>query len=125
MSAPDLGDPADICLIVATRAGVILAALGDATVCGWQPDKLVGESIATALVPERYREAHVEGMITYRFTGKGPVLGRCLPIEARGPEGDEYPVWLTVFGYEEFSGLLFGLMQRRDSTGSAGCGALA
>jgi PAS domain S-box-containing protein len=116
-AAADLGAPAKSCLIVATRAGVIIAAMGDvAGVCGWQPDALVGEAIATALVPERYRKAHMRGMAKYRETGEGPVLGRRLAIEAIDSAGREYPVWLTVFGFEQFSGLLFGVLRRRPLT---------
>jgi sigma-B regulation protein RsbU (phosphoserine phosphatase) len=118
------GEHAESCLIIATQNGVIIAALGYVFgVCGWQPDALVGEAISTALIPERYREAHMQGMAKYRETGEGPVLGRRLAIEALDPAGREHPVWLTVFGYEEYSGLLFGVLRRRHPTGPVECGA--
>lgn len=100
-------------LIVATELGVILEAKGDIeAICGWKSVDLVGQRIL-AIVPRAMRDEHLKGMTHYRATGEGPIIGKTLELKALGPDDTLYPVWLTVFGYEKYSELIYGLLESR------------
>lgn len=63
---------------------------------GWSESEAVGRSLVRTIVPERYRERHLEGMEQFRATGKGPILDRRIEIEALHRAGHEFPVELSV-----------------------------
>jgi PAS domain-containing protein len=46
-----------------------------ADVFGWSRDEVVGREMADLTIPERYREAHRNGLRRYLETGRGEVLG--------------------------------------------------
>jgi hypothetical protein len=101
-------------LVIATRNGVVMGVLGDTHgVLGWSAADLIGGSIATALVPKASRVAHLEGMAAYRDTGHAPILGKTLTLEALDQQGQPRPVYLTVFGYETYTRLIYGLIEAR------------
>lgn len=100
-------------LVIATEHGVILEAKGQIElVCGWKAKDLVGQDIS-AIVPRAMRKDHLQGMEHYRKTGEGPVIGKTLELKALGPDDTLYPVWLTVFGFEKYSELIYGLLESR------------
>ena len=68
------------------RILAISAPLADAL--GWDPDDLVGRRIV-AIVPHRYREAHVAGFSRHLSTGDSRVLGVAIDLPVLRADGTE------------------------------------
>ena len=68
------------------RILAISTPLADAL--GWAPDDLVGRRIV-ALVPHRYREAHVAGFSRHLSTGDSRVLGVAIDLPVLRADGTE------------------------------------
>jgi len=63
---------------------------------GWTREQALGRSLAETIIPERYREAHTEGVHRFVRTGEGPVLNNRLEMTALHLDGHLFPVELTV-----------------------------
>jgi PAS domain S-box-containing protein len=63
---------------------------------GWTREQAVGRSLAETIIPERFREVHIEGMHRFVRTGEGPLLNRRLELTALHQDGHHFPVELTV-----------------------------
>jgi PAS domain S-box-containing protein len=77
------------------------------SVFGWKRDEVIGRSLSTAIVPEKYREAHREGMKKYLRTGEGPVLNNRIEISAVHRDGHEFPIELTIWPVRRGSEVIF------------------
>jgi PAS domain S-box-containing protein len=62
---------------------------------GHEPGALVGERLL-ALIPERYRQAHVAGFTLHFLTGREPLIERPVTVPALRADGSETLVELTV-----------------------------
>lgn len=74
---------------------------------GWSRAEAIGSKLATLVIPERYRPAHVRGMAHYLATGEGPVLDRLIEIEALCSDGREIRVELSITASDQFGPKLF------------------
>ncbi len=74
---------------------------------GYQREEILGRCMAELIVPEHLRAAHQQGMATYRETGKGPVLGQRIEVEALRADGTVFPVELAITPIRLESGTLF------------------
>ncbi len=63
---------------------------------GYKREDTIGRNLAEVLVPERYRQMHIDGMERYKKTGDGPVIGTRIEIEALCADGSEIPVELAI-----------------------------
>jgi PAS domain S-box-containing protein len=63
---------------------------------GWTRDEAVGRSLAETIIPERFREAHIEGIHRFVRTGEGPLLNQRLELTVLHQDGHQFPVELTV-----------------------------
>jgi two-component system sensor histidine kinase/response regulator len=63
---------------------------------GWTFEEALGCSVAETIIPERYREAHREGLKHFLATGEGPVLNQRIELTALHRDGHEFPVELTI-----------------------------
>lgn len=103
-----------LALVLATGDGSILVVLGDSeTVLGWTVRDLIGSTLAETIVPHRYRADHRAGMELFTQTGYAPIFNQRLALFAQARDGGEHPVWLTVFGQDEWTGCLFALLEQR------------
>jgi diguanylate cyclase (GGDEF)-like protein/PAS domain S-box-containing protein len=70
------------------------------TLFGWAREEAVGRSVAELIVPERFREAHNQGLARYLTTGQGRVLG--VPVQTQGmrKDGTEVQIELTRWALE-------------------------
>ena len=68
---------------------------------GWSRDEAVGSEAAERIMPERYREAHREGLRRFLACGDGPILGRRVELSGSRRDGSEFPVELTVSAFRE------------------------
>ena len=73
---------------------------------GWEEKHVLGKSLSSIIIPERYRQMHENGIKNYLKTGKGPALNTLLELRAINRHKEEFPVELTVLpikqGDEEF-----------------------
>lgn len=64
---------------------------------GWSRDDVLGKVLVDLIVPPQHRQAHVQGIRSYRETGVGPVLNSRIEISALHRDGHEFPVELTIW----------------------------
>ena len=74
---------------------------------GWPAAKVMGKSLATVIVPERYRDAHVRGLDRFLRTGKGPMLNSRVELLALHRDGSEFPVEVSITAVRVRGGFSF------------------
>jgi len=87
------------------------------TLFGYEEHEMLGQPLVH-LMPERYREAHLQGIERFRQTGEARMLGKTVEIEGLRKDGTEFPVELSVVATgsgtdAHFSGILRDLTERR------------
>ena len=84
-------------VVVMTSDGIV-AEWNDraASIFGWSREEALGQAMAELIIPERYREAHKDGIRRYLQTGKGEVLGRRAEVSGIKKNGEEFPVELSI-----------------------------
>jgi PAS domain S-box-containing protein len=78
-----------------------------AGVFGWSRDEAIGRTMADLIIPERYREAHRNGLQRYLETGRGSVLGTRIEVAGLKKNGNEFPVELSISAVRDGHGVLF------------------
>jgi len=63
---------------------------------GYTYDEANGMPLSELIIPQRYREAHLQGMNHFIKTGVGPVLNKTIEINALHKSGNEFPVSLSI-----------------------------
>jgi PAS domain S-box-containing protein len=63
---------------------------------GYDREAVIGQELAEKIIPPSLRDAHRQGLLRYRATGEGAVLGRRVEITAMRADGTEFPVELAV-----------------------------
>jgi PAS domain S-box-containing protein len=76
-------------------------------VFGWSRDEAVGQVMADLIIPERYREAHRNGLRRYLESGKGEILGRRIEVSGLRKNGEEFPVELSISPIQDRESILF------------------
>jgi len=101
-AVPSEWDPASVTqaegsVIAANEASQIIAvSRAAAELLGYQdPAELVGSRIV-AIIPERYRQAHLAGFTMYLLVGRNPLLHRAVRVPALRRDGTEVDVELLV-----------------------------
>ncbi|HEY9784487.1 MAG TPA: ATP-binding protein [Candidatus Obscuribacterales bacterium] len=64
---------------------------------GWRRDEAIGRQLSDMIIPERYRDAHRQGLKKYGETGEGPAINKRIEISALHRDGREFPVELAIF----------------------------
>ena len=87
---------------------------------GYTRDAVVGQEMASLILPVRFREAHRRGMARVVETGEGMLLGRRLEMVGARADGSEFPVELTITrtaggGAAQFIGYLRDISQQKDA----------
>jgi PAS domain S-box-containing protein len=84
--------------VVVIKSDGVVADWNDraAGVFGWSRDEAVGRTMADLIIPERYREAHRNGLQRYLETGIGSVLGTRIEVAGLKKNGKEFPVELSI-----------------------------
>jgi PAS domain S-box-containing protein len=78
-----------------------------AVVFGWSRDEAVGRAMADLIIPERYREAHRNGLRRYLETGRGEILGSRIELPGLRKNGEEFPVELSISPLQDGESILF------------------
>jgi len=63
---------------------------------GWARSEAIGQTLSHLIIPERYREAHEQGLRRYFETGEGPVLNKRIEITGLHRGGHEFPIELMI-----------------------------
>ena len=74
---------------------------------GYSREDALGQRLSGLIIPDRYRDAHENGLKHYLKTGEGPVLGNRIEIEGLHADGSELQVELAVKDIEGPKGKLF------------------
>ena len=84
--------------VVVMRDDGIVADWNDqaVNVFGWTREEAVGHAMADLIIPERYRQAHKNGLERYLSSGEATVLGRRIEVSAIRKNGEEFPVELAI-----------------------------
>lgn len=64
---------------------------------GWAFGEVQGRRLAETIIPERYRQAHLEGVKRFLETGTKKIMNQRVEISALHKDGREFPVALTVW----------------------------
>lgn len=63
---------------------------------GWRQQEAIGAEMASLIIPERYREAHRQGLERFLATGQGPLLRKRIEITGLRKTGEEFPIELSI-----------------------------
>lgn len=74
---------------------------------GYKKSDIIGQNMATLIVPERYQSAHNAGMKRMRDTGKANILGQRIEIESVRANGEEFMSELAISRSRSSSGDIF------------------
>lgn len=62
---------------------------------GYRQGEMLGQPL-TILMPERFRQAHVDGIKRYLTSREGKVVGKTMELTARHRDGKEFPIELAL-----------------------------
>jgi PAS domain S-box-containing protein len=83
-------------IISADHTGVIVSWNKAATnILGFTEEEVVGQRLEL-IIPERFHEAHRNGMARFTETGEAHVIGTTVELAARTKSGDEVPIELSL-----------------------------
>ena len=74
---------------------------------GYKKEDVLGKDMSSLIVPERYREAHNNGMARMRDTGTANILGQRIEIEALRSNGEEFMSELAISRSRSSTGDIF------------------
>jgi diguanylate cyclase (GGDEF)-like protein/PAS domain S-box-containing protein len=63
---------------------------------GWTRQEAIGAILGELIVPERFRQAHIEGMNRFVATGVGNVVGKRIELPGLRKTGEEFPLEVTI-----------------------------
>ena len=63
---------------------------------GYAASEVLGQELASLIIPPALRDTHRRGLANYLVTGEGPVLGKRIEINGVRADGTEFPVELAV-----------------------------
>jgi PAS domain S-box-containing protein len=75
-------------IVAVSDAGARLLGYDDAA-------ELIGTRLV-AIIPERYRQAHLAGFTMHFLSGRAPLIGRTVVVPALRSDGSEIEVELTI-----------------------------
>jgi PAS domain S-box-containing protein len=78
-----------------------------AGVFGWSRGEAIGRMMADLIIPERYRNAHKDGLRRYLETGVGEILRRRIEVSGLRKNGEEFPVELSISPLQDGESILF------------------
>lgn len=97
----------DAIIIIDTSDRIVSFNPAAEEIFGYTAEEVIGQNMASFIVPERYRDAHGAGMTHYLSTGEGPVLGNRIEIEGLRKSGEEFDLELAVRNIDGPIGELF------------------
>jgi PAS domain S-box-containing protein len=93
-------------LIIDAALDAMITINGAGAITGWNPQAekifgrtradVLGRSVDEIVMPERYRQAHRDGLARYLATGEAKVLNKRIELVALRANGEEFPVELSI-----------------------------
>ena len=84
-------------VVVMRQDGVVAGWNANAEeIFGWSRGDAVGRQLSALIIPERFREAHHDGLKRYIATGKGKLIDKHVEISGLRSSGEEFPVELSI-----------------------------
>jgi PAS domain S-box-containing protein len=105
-------------IISADHTGCIISWNKAATnILGYSEEEVVGERLEI-IIPDRFHEAHRNGMARFTTTGDAHVIGKTVELAARTKSGEEVPIELslstwTVRDERYFTGIIRDIGERK------------
>jgi PAS domain S-box-containing protein len=78
---------------------------------GYTEEEAVGSKL-TLIIPERYRDSHVQGVDRIVNTGKSKMMGRTLELSGLRKDGTEFPLELSLATWRSGKGVFFSGIMR-------------
>jgi two-component system, chemotaxis family, CheB/CheR fusion protein len=101
-------DSALDCIISMDASGHITEFnLAAENVFGYKRDQVIGQELASLIIPPELRERHRAGLRHYLETGEGPVLGKRIEVMALRADGSRISVELAITGLRTGSEPMF------------------
>lgn len=107
----------DAVVSIDSQGTVTLWNRGATEMFGYTADEMVGETLA-AVIPERFRDAHTEGIERVTSGGERHVIGQTVELAGIHRDGREFPIELSlatwVVGNERlYSGIIRDITERK------------
>jgi PAS domain S-box-containing protein len=95
--------------VVVMKSDGVVADWNDCAVgvFGWSRDEAIGRTMADLIIPERYRNAHRDGLRRYLESGQGQILGRRIEVSGLRKNGEEFPAELSISPLQDDETILF------------------
>lgn len=92
---------------------------GALDIFGYTEEETLGRPL-TMLMPERYRQGHVEGMARVNTTGKTHVIGKTAEMHGLHKDGSEFPIELSLATWTTgedtfYSGVIRDITERKEA----------
>jgi len=107
-------------IISADHEGVIISWNRAATnILGYSEEEVIGERLEL-IIPERFHEAHRNGMARFTKTGDARAIGKTVELAARTKSGKEVPIELslstwTVRDERYYTGIIRDIGERKEA----------
>lgn len=75
---------------------------------GWTREEALGKPLVSLIIPEKFHEAHYEGLKRFLRTGEARILNRRIEVPARHKNGTTLSMELTVYPIRQKDRLWFG-----------------
>jgi len=87
---------------------------------GWAHSEVIGKKLSEIIVPEQYRQAHIDGLKHYLKSGNKKVIDTRLEITALHRDGHEFPIELGISHIRikdghEFSAFIRDITEKKQS----------
>ncbi len=85
---------------------------------GWSRLEAIGQPLDQLIIPQRFRQAHREGLQRFIRTGTGPMLNRLIELIALRRDQTEFPVEISISPMKEgdaysFSAFIHDISSRK------------
>ncbi len=97
---------ADAIISIDENGEIIFWNHSAAVIFGYSPEEIIGKPLLS-IVPEKFREAHTQGLHRTVTTGRSAIIGRTIEMMALDKNGREFPVELSLAKWEKNEELFF------------------
>ena len=85
---------------------------------GWTRQEILGQPLVSSIIPQKYREAHSQGIQRYLISGVSEILNSRIELSGLHRDGYEFPLEIAITAVRSkggtiFSGFLRDLTERR------------
>ncbi|HSI73612.1 MAG TPA: PAS domain S-box protein [Fimbriimonas sp.] len=63
---------------------------------GWTRDEVLGKPMQNLIMPERFRQRHLQGLASYVVTGRSTILGTVLQLPVVRRDGEEFQAQIRI-----------------------------